>query len=50
LPESMLNLAAYGEICVAANKIGLESVDRKGGHVIFKSARTRRRACPNPRV
>jgi transcription-repair coupling factor (superfamily II helicase) len=36
LPESMLNLAAYGQIGVLANALGLETIDRKGGHVVFK--------------
>lgn len=36
LPDSMLNLAEYGRIRVLADRHGLESIDRKGGHVIFK--------------
>ncbi len=36
LPESVLNLAAYGRIRVMADTLGLESVDRQGSVVVLK--------------
>ncbi|PYR38129.1 MAG: hypothetical protein DMF90_04385 [Acidobacteria bacterium] len=36
LPESMLNLAAYGRIRVMANRLGVETIDRDGRDVVFK--------------
>ena len=48
LPESMLNLAAYGQICVLANALGLEAVDRKGGHVVFKFRENAPSRVPDP--
>ncbi len=48
LPESMLNLAAYGQICVLANALGLETIDRKGGHVIFKFRENAPSRVPDP--
>ncbi|MDO8836031.1 MAG: transcription-repair coupling factor, partial [Vicinamibacterales bacterium] len=48
LPESMLNLAAYGQICVLANALGLETIDRKGGHVVFKFRENAPSRVPDP--
>jgi len=36
LPDSALNLAAYGRIRVMADKLGLESIDRQGSAVVMK--------------
>jgi transcription-repair coupling factor (superfamily II helicase) len=36
LPDSVLNLAAYGRIRVMADKLGIESIDRQGGAVVMK--------------
>jgi transcription-repair coupling factor (superfamily II helicase) len=36
LPDSVLNLAAYGRIRVMADKLGLESIDRQGSAVVMK--------------
>jgi transcription-repair coupling factor (superfamily II helicase) len=36
LPESVLNLAAYGRIRVMADQLGLESIDRQGSVVVLK--------------
>jgi len=36
LPESVLNLAAYGRIRVMADELGLESIDRQGSVVVLK--------------
>ena len=36
LPDSALNLAAYGRIRVMADKLGIESIDRQGGAVVMK--------------
>ncbi|MCU0256447.1 MAG: transcription-repair coupling factor [Vicinamibacterales bacterium] len=48
LPDSMLNLAAYGKIRVLADRMGLESIDRKGGHVIFKFRENAGSRAPDP--
>jgi hypothetical protein len=44
----MLNLAAYGKIRVLADRMGLESIDRKGGHVIFKFRENAGSRAPDP--
>jgi transcription-repair coupling factor (superfamily II helicase) len=36
LPDSVLNLAAYGRIRIMADRIGLESIDRQGPLVVLK--------------
>jgi transcription-repair coupling factor (superfamily II helicase) len=36
LPDSVLNLAEYGRIRVLADRLGLESIDRQGAHVVLK--------------
>jgi transcription-repair coupling factor (superfamily II helicase) len=37
MPDSVLNLAEYARIRVTADRIGLESLDREGSAVVFKS-------------
>ena len=36
VPSSVLNLAEYGRIRVAADRLGVESIDREGQTVVFK--------------
>jgi transcription-repair coupling factor (superfamily II helicase) len=48
LPESMLNLAEYGRIRVMADRLGLESVDRQGEHVVFKFRDNAGSRAPDP--
>jgi len=36
LPDSVLNLAEYGRIRIAADRLGLESIDRQGPLVVLK--------------
>jgi transcription-repair coupling factor (superfamily II helicase) len=48
LPESMLNLEAYGRICMYATRLGIESIDRKGGHVVVKFRENAPSRVPDP--
>ncbi|MCX6545128.1 MAG: transcription-repair coupling factor [Acidobacteria bacterium] len=48
LPESMLNLAEYGRIRVMADRLGLESVDRHGEHVVLKFRDSAGSRAPDP--
>ncbi|MCX6550869.1 MAG: transcription-repair coupling factor, partial [Acidobacteria bacterium] len=48
LPDSVMNLAAYGRIRVMADKLGLESVDRQGGVVVFKFRENAQKASHAP--
>ena len=36
LPDSMLNLAAYGRIRIQADRLGIETIDREGRLVVIK--------------
>jgi transcription-repair coupling factor (superfamily II helicase) len=36
LPDSVLNLADYGRIRVMADRLGIETIDREGAHVVLK--------------
>jgi transcription-repair coupling factor (superfamily II helicase) len=48
LPESMLNLAEYGRIRVMADRLGLESVDRHGEHIVLKFRDSAGSRAPDP--
>jgi len=48
LPESMQNLAEYGRIRVMADRLGLESVDRQGEHVVLKFRENAGSRAPDP--
>lgn len=48
LPESMLNLGEYGRIRVMADRLGLESVDRHGEHVVLKFRENAGSRAPDP--
>ena len=36
LPDSVLNLADYGRIRVMADRLGIDTIDREGAHVVLK--------------
>jgi len=36
LPESVLNLADYGRIRIMADRLGIDTIDREGAHVVLK--------------